>query len=170
MRDDGVGVDLKVEAPVAVHACLPDIPRLVILLRAQRWMPKVAKEKPKLLPEVLLDSKTRSGAFLGSLSKRSVLRAFTSASECVADEGARRLVGLRHPACLHIRQRLIEPLVEFNLSVNELLRAQQDALLRGGCFEEVADLKADRFAGGLWDRDLKLRFDSCECHSLTVAL
>jgi hypothetical protein len=56
MRDDvfnsvGIAVDREIEAPVAVYARLPDVLRLVVLLRVQRRVLEVNAQKSQLFCE-----------------------------------------------------------------------------------------------------------------------
>src|SRR5713101_6653547 len=47
--------DQEIKAPALVHARLPEIPALVILLGSQGWMVQVLKQKRRLLVEGALD-------------------------------------------------------------------------------------------------------------------
>jgi len=56
MRDDGeedvsFAVDLKVESVPVIHPRLPNVVRLVVFLRSERWMSNIGKQKGQLLVE-----------------------------------------------------------------------------------------------------------------------
>jgi hypothetical protein len=61
VRDDveqvvQISVDLEVEAPAHIHAALPNIARLIVLLGSQRWMAEVLRQKPQLFIALFLNT------------------------------------------------------------------------------------------------------------------
>lgn len=56
--------DGEVESPASVHATLPEIERLIVLLGAQRWMMEVFEEQSALFVEGFPNFRWRRGVLL----------------------------------------------------------------------------------------------------------